>query len=188
MVLKGEVDALMKGSLHTDELMAAVVASTTGLRTARRISHVFVMDVPAYDRILFVTDAAINIEPSLKEKADIAQNAIDRFVGFARDPARQCDDPPARLVVDRGNGRARSLLESCDGGAERALGQSRCLFTVACQHGQLLSQGGKSNGFGIRTPSHLALKFRQALQRRGAVPLRSDDIFRHFAALLACAA
>ena len=73
----GEVETLMKGSLHTDEIMAAVIASQTGLRTERRVSHVFVMDVPAYDRILFVTDAAINIAPTLKEKADIAQNAID---------------------------------------------------------------------------------------------------------------
>ena len=73
----GEVDTLMKGSLHTDEIMGAVIASQTGLRTERRVSHVFVMDVPAYDRILFVTDAAINIAPTLKEKADIAQNAID---------------------------------------------------------------------------------------------------------------
>jgi phosphate acetyltransferase len=73
----GEVETLMKGSLHTDEIMAAVVSSQGGLRTERRVSHVFVMDVPAYDRILFVTDAAINIEPSLKEKVDIAQNAID---------------------------------------------------------------------------------------------------------------
>jgi phosphate acetyltransferase len=73
----GEVETLMKGSLHTDEIMAAVVSSQGGLRTERRVSHVFVMDVPAYDRILFVTDAAINIEPSLKEKVDITQNAID---------------------------------------------------------------------------------------------------------------
>jgi phosphotransacetylase len=73
----GEVETLMKGSLHTDEIMGAVIAAQTGLRTERRVSHVFVMDVPAYDRILFVTDAAINIAPTLKEKADIAQNAID---------------------------------------------------------------------------------------------------------------
>lgn len=74
---RGELDALMKGSLHTDELMAAVVSSTTGLRTARRISHVFVLDVPAYPRPLFVTDAAINIQPTLQDKVDIVQNAID---------------------------------------------------------------------------------------------------------------
>ena len=73
----GKVDALMKGSLHTDELMAAVVPTSTGLRTARRISHVFVMDVPTYPRLLFVTDAAVNISPTLDEKADIVQNAID---------------------------------------------------------------------------------------------------------------
>jgi phosphate acetyltransferase len=73
----GEVEALMKGSLHTDELMGAVVPAATGLRTGRRISHVFVMDVPTYPRTLLVTDAAINIAPGLKEKVDIAQNAID---------------------------------------------------------------------------------------------------------------
>jgi phosphate acetyltransferase len=73
----GEVEALMKGSLHTDELMAAVVSSATGLRTARRISHVFALDVPAYPRPLFVTDAAINIAPDLETKASIVQNAID---------------------------------------------------------------------------------------------------------------
>ncbi len=77
MARAGEVEALMKGSLHTDELMGAVVPSATGLRTARRISHVFVMDVPAYPRVLLVTDAAINIAPGLKEKVDIVQNAID---------------------------------------------------------------------------------------------------------------
>jgi phosphate acetyltransferase len=72
---KGEL--LMKGSLHTDELMRAVASSKTGLRTARRISHVFVMDVPTYAETLFVTDAAINIFPDLDAKRDIVQNAID---------------------------------------------------------------------------------------------------------------
>ena len=72
---KGEV--LMKGSLHTDELMRAVASSKTGLRTARRISHVFVMDVPTYSETLFITDAAINIFPDLDAKRDIIQNAID---------------------------------------------------------------------------------------------------------------
>jgi phosphate acetyltransferase len=73
----GEVETLMKGSLHTDELMGAVLSSRSGLRTDRRVSHVFVMDVPAYDRMLFITDAGINIEPTLAEKADILRNAID---------------------------------------------------------------------------------------------------------------
>jgi phosphate acetyltransferase len=73
----GKVHALMKGSLHTDELMEAVVPSATGLRTARRISHVFVMDVPTYPRLLLVTDCAININPDLETKADICRNAID---------------------------------------------------------------------------------------------------------------
>jgi len=73
----GEVESVMKGSLHTDELMAAMVPSATGLRTARRISHVFVMDVPTYPRMLLVTDAAVNIFPTLEDKVDIVQNAID---------------------------------------------------------------------------------------------------------------
>jgi phosphate acetyltransferase len=77
MARAGEVESLMKGSLHTDELMSAVVPSSAGLRTARRISHVFVLDVPSYSRLLLVSDAAINIAPTAREKLDIAQNAID---------------------------------------------------------------------------------------------------------------
>jgi phosphate acetyltransferase len=83
---KGEM--LMKGSLHTDELMRAVTAKVGGLRTDRRISHVFVMDVPAYAETLFVTDAAINIFPDLDAKRDIIQNAIDLYTqaGFGKSP------------------------------------------------------------------------------------------------------
>ena len=77
LVRNGEAELLMKGSLHSDELLGAVVARETGLRTARRISHVFIMDVPTYHKVLIVTDAAINIAPSLEDKADICQNAID---------------------------------------------------------------------------------------------------------------
>ncbi|MBK6600085.1 MAG: bifunctional enoyl-CoA hydratase/phosphate acetyltransferase [Betaproteobacteria bacterium] len=86
MTRAGHVEALMKGSLHTDELMAAVVPSATGLRTARRISHVFVLDVPTYPRLLMVTDAAINIYPDLEVKADICQNAIElaHVLGIAK--------------------------------------------------------------------------------------------------------
>ncbi len=73
----GEAEALMKGSLHTDELMGAVVPSATGLRTERRISHVFVMNVPTYPRPLLITDAAINIYPTLEVKVDILKNAIE---------------------------------------------------------------------------------------------------------------
>jgi phosphate acetyltransferase len=73
----GRAEALMKGSLHTDELMSAVIRRETGLRTARRISHCFVMDVPGHPDPLIITDAAVNIAPSLKEKVDIVQNAID---------------------------------------------------------------------------------------------------------------
>src|ERR1700692_4730851 len=83
---KGEM--LMKGSLHTDELMRSVTAKVGGLRTDRRISHVFVMDVPAYAETLFVTDAAINIFPDLDAKRDIIQNAIDLYTqaGFGKSP------------------------------------------------------------------------------------------------------
>ena len=83
---KGEL--LMKGSLHTDELMRAVTAKDGGLRTDRRISHVFVMDVPAYAETIFVTDAAINISPDLDAKRDIIQNAIDLYLqaGFGKLP------------------------------------------------------------------------------------------------------
>jgi phosphate acetyltransferase len=79
---------LMKGSLHTDELMRSVTAKVGGLRTDRRISHVFVMDVPAYAETLFVTDAAINIFPDLDAKRDIIQNAIDLYTqaGFGKSP------------------------------------------------------------------------------------------------------
>ena len=86
MARAGEVEALMKGSLHTDELMSAVVAEATGLRTDRRISHVFVMDVPTYPKPLLVTDAAINIYPDLETKRDICQNAIDlaHVIGIER--------------------------------------------------------------------------------------------------------
>jgi len=77
LVREGRAEALMKGSLHTDELMGEVVKRDTGLRTARRVSHCFVMDVPTYAETLIVTDAAVNIAPTLAEKIDIVQNAID---------------------------------------------------------------------------------------------------------------
>jgi len=77
LVREGKAEALMKGSLHTDELMAAVVKRDTGLRTARRISHCFVMDVPNHADALIITDAAVNIAPTLKDKVHITQNAID---------------------------------------------------------------------------------------------------------------
>jgi phosphotransacetylase len=86
LVRTGEAELLMKGSLHTDELLGAVVARETGLRTGRRLSHVFLMDVPTYHKVLLVTDAAINIAPTLEDKVDICQNAIDlaAALGVAR--------------------------------------------------------------------------------------------------------
>src|ERR1700761_4432547 len=77
LVTAGRVEALMKGSLHTDELMGAVVSREGGIRTARRISHCFVMDVPGHPDALIITDAAVNITPTLEDKVDIVQNAID---------------------------------------------------------------------------------------------------------------
>ena len=82
LVRQGEAELLMKGSLHTDELLSAVVAKETGLRTGRRISHVFIMDIPTYHKVLIVTDAAINIAPTLEDKVHICQNAIDLAIAL----------------------------------------------------------------------------------------------------------
>jgi phosphate acetyltransferase len=82
LVREGQAEVLMKGSLHTDELLGAIVARDTGLRTGRRISHVFIMDVPTYHKVLIVTDAAINIAPTLEDELDICQNAIDLAISL----------------------------------------------------------------------------------------------------------
>ena len=104
----GEVEALMKGSLHTDELMHEVTAAETGLRTARRISHAFVMDVPNYAEPLIITDAAINIFPTLDDKRDICQNAIDlaRVLG--------CPEPRVAVLsaVETVTGKIPSTVEA----------------------------------------------------------------------------
>jgi phosphate acetyltransferase len=88
LVREAKAEALMKGSLHTDEVMGAVVAKDSGMRTARRISHCFIMDVPGYAAPLIITDAAVNIAPTLEEKADIVQNAIDLAHALGSDPPR----------------------------------------------------------------------------------------------------
>ena len=82
LISEGKAEILMKGSLHTDELMSAVVSREGGLRTGRRISHVFVMDIPTYHKVLIVTDGAINIAPTLEDKVDICQNAIDLAISL----------------------------------------------------------------------------------------------------------
>lgn len=82
LIREGSAEILMKGSLHTDELMSAIVARDGGLRTGRRISHAFIMDVPTYHKVLIVTDGAINIAPVLEDKVDICQNAIDLAVAL----------------------------------------------------------------------------------------------------------
>ena len=88
LVRSGQAEALMKGSLHTDELMGAVVRREGGLRTARRISHCFVMDVPGHETALIITDAAVNIAPTLEDKVHIVQNAIDLARALRVDPVR----------------------------------------------------------------------------------------------------
>src|SRR5689334_4363139 len=88
LVRAGRAELLMKGSLHSDELLAEVARRDTGLRTGRRISHVFIMDVPRYPYPLFITDAAVNIFPDLEAKRDIIQNAIDLHVGLGLGPPR----------------------------------------------------------------------------------------------------
>jgi phosphate acetyltransferase len=82
LVRAGRVELIMKGSLHSDELLAEVARRETGLRTERRISHVFIMDVPTYPKALFITDAAVNIFPDLEAKRDIVQNAVDLHLGL----------------------------------------------------------------------------------------------------------
>ena len=110
LVRKGEAEALMKGSLHTDEIMGAVVAREGGIRTARRISHCFIMDVPGHADALIITDAAVNIAPTLEDKVDIVQNAIDlahalgRRGSPGRDPFRDGDDQFEGPFDDRGGG------------------------------------------------------------------------------------
>jgi phosphotransacetylase len=82
LIREGRAEVLMKGSLHSDELLSAIVSRDGGLRTSRRISHVFVMDVPTYHKVLIVTDGAINIAPTLEDKVDICQNAIDLAISL----------------------------------------------------------------------------------------------------------
>ena len=110
LVRAGKAQALMKGSLHTDEVMAAVVAHDTGIRTERRLSHCFVMDVPGHTDPLIITDAAVNIAPTLEDKVDIVQNAIDlaHAIGLRGcprgDPVGDGDGEPEGALDDRGGG------------------------------------------------------------------------------------
>jgi len=121
MARSGRVEALMKGSLHTDELMGQVVDKTTGIRTARRISHVFIMDVPTYPRPLFITDAAVNIEPSLDDKVDIVQNAIDLAHALGIDKPKVAILSAVETVTTkiRSTIEAAALCKMCDRGQIR---------------------------------------------------------------------
>ena len=112
LIREGRAEILMKGSLHTDELMAAVVSREGGLRTARRISHAFVMDVPTYHKVLIVTDGAINIAPTLEDKVDICQNAIDLAIRLVSKNLR-CNSCRGRnsYFENAGNYRRRGALQ-----------------------------------------------------------------------------
>src|ERR1043165_3950958 len=108
LIREGKAEILMKGSLHTDELMAAVVSREGGLRTGRRISHAFVMDVPTYHKVLIVTDAAINIAPALEDKVDICQNAIDLAVSLG------CAKPKVAILaaVETVNSKMQATIDA----------------------------------------------------------------------------
>jgi phosphotransacetylase len=108
LIREGRAEVLMKGSLHTDELMSAIVSRERGLRTARRISHAFVMDVPTYHKVLIVTDAAINIAPTLEDKVDICQNAIDLAISLG------CEKPKLAILcaVETVNSKMQATLDA----------------------------------------------------------------------------
>ncbi|HEV8139603.1 MAG TPA: bifunctional enoyl-CoA hydratase/phosphate acetyltransferase [Pyrinomonadaceae bacterium] len=108
LIREGKAEILMKGSLHTDELMAAVVSRQDGLRTSRRISHAFVMDVPTYHKVLIITDAAINIAPTLEDKVDICQNAIDLAISLG------CIKPKVAILaaVETINSKMQATLDA----------------------------------------------------------------------------
>lgn len=169
MARDGRVEALMKGSLHTDELMGAVVASAAGLRTKRRVSHCFVLQTPHYPRPFIVTDAAINLAPDLVQKADIVRNAIDlaRALGVATprvailaavetvNPAMQATLDAAALckMADRGQiegaivdgplalDNAVSLGAACTKGIASAVaGQADILVVPDLESGNMLAK------------------------------------------------
>jgi len=108
LVREGRAEVLMKGSLHTDELMSAIVSREVGLRTGRRISHAFVMDVPTYHKVLIVTDGAINIAPTLEDKVDICQNAIDLAISLG------CEKPKVAILaaVETVNSKMSATLDA----------------------------------------------------------------------------
>ena len=111
LVKQGRAEVLMKGSLHSDELLSAIVSRDGGLRTGRRISHVFVMDVPTYHKVLVVTDAAINIAPTLEDKVDICQNAIDLVNSLRQDTS---DKPKVAILaaVETVNSKMQATLDA----------------------------------------------------------------------------
>ncbi|MCJ8151911.1 bifunctional enoyl-CoA hydratase/phosphate acetyltransferase [Shinella sedimenti] len=129
VAVSGSVSVLVKGSLHTDELLSAVVAPGSGLRTERRISHVYAMDIPAYDKPLIVTDAAINIQPTLEHKRDICQNAVDLLHRLGMEEPRVA----VLAAVETVNPKMPSTLDAAALTVMAARGQ----ITGACVDGPL---------------------------------------------------
>ena len=140
LVREGKAEALMKGSLHTDELMAAVVRRETGLRTARRVSHCFVMDVPGHENTLIITDAAVNIAPTLEEKADIllapdleAGNVLAKQLSFLAkaDSAGIVLGARVPIILTSRADSVRSRIASCAVAVRAAHARRQALQTAA---------------------------------------------------------
>jgi phosphate acetyltransferase len=168
LVREGRAECLMKGSLHTDELMAAVVAREGGLRTGRRVSHCFIMDVPNHPEVLIISDAAVNIAPTLAEKVDIVQNAIDlahaleiKEVRVAILSAMETVNPsvPSTIeaaalckMADRGQ-ITGALLDPCDTAAiEGAAGAARLGLMLAKSLSFLAGADAAGIVLGARVP------------------------------------
>ena len=134
----------MKGSLHTDELLAEVTKRDTGLRTGRRISHVFIMDVPGHPETLFITDAAVNIFPDLMAKRDIVQNAIDLFVGLGLGTPKVAILSAVETVIRRYSLDHRSGRSLQDGGPRPD--HRRNTRWSACFRQRHQSRGGPHQG------------------------------------------
>ncbi len=169
LVREAKAELLMKGSLHTDELIAAVVSREGGLRTGRRISHVFVMDVPTYHKVLMITDGAINIAPTLEDKVDICQNAIDLAISLGLDKPKVAILAAVETVNSKNAGHHRccSVVQNGRAGAESLGGilDGPLALDNAIQQGRLRQPKGftpkllaiptsRSPGSGSRSRKH----------------------------------
>ena len=183
LIKEGRAEILMKGSLHTDELMSAIVSRDGGLRTARRISHVFVMDVPTYHKVLIVTDGAINIAPTLEDKVDICQNAIDLAISLglekpkvailaqSKQSPRRCRPRSMRPRFARWLNEDRSRAACLDGplafdnAISKQAAQTKGIKSRCCR------RSGHSAGSGSRSRKHpgQATELSRERRQRGMV-------------------